>query len=711
MIAAFRLLLVAAVLGAAVPSWATVWAKQSVYSEQGVFTDGVSFPSPIFDTGDATTATWGPTAYTSMPSQTGAALSPTIYLLGQNADDTEWVDTGSRALDMIRSLASATEYDKATAFADGTKALSVDRNARYSSSAVATPATSGDWAFVLVASVEYSGSGSDNALSWDPGSPSWRARIDINASRDITFGYRRSTLSNGSVRCRAAAATGLRGGKLVMTVIHSATLGRVRSYCNGVYEEDDIGSVVGDGATAVLDFARAPADTSGDFDLIAMWEGDICDTSDECDTTAAEHFARLSGSYLDTGGAPSTSTRASTAYLRKCDPDTDTITYHLVGENWPRREVDCGYSNFSDPTASETTVASFLQEAATTSSVDYGHTFTDVAWTKTRATVDDDTETGPLGLGCDGIVASVDNDSHHVSISVDSGSAGTSVNLIAKAGDQDWFAVRRSSNYYALFDLSSCTPGSFHDNVTGSDCRDLGNGFCHCMFTDDTSTGGGTTSFYPATGDDVNGDRSELDFVGDASTVNTILCAVWNDIASEAGFTSPILTTSATNVTRSADTLQYTLDSTLLRPLTLVADVYFNDELAPLNAHFVTLHEDFSAGGDRVNLAYSSTNAIAQYRYGTSQSIGSWAGPADGRHILRQTMPLNNGETAAFYGDGTSRASGATTYTNHDGINYVCVAQDCAGSVIDHAVLPVYRVKTYAGLIAPGEQGTGDDTP
>jgi len=439
---------------------------------------------------------------------------------------------------------------------------------------------------------------------------------------------------------------------------------------------------------------------STDIAWVRVWGCNGClavdDTPSEYNDDFATLLARVSGHHLDTGGAPSTATRSSHAWLRVCDPDTDTITYHQVGANWPRREVDCGYSNFTDPTASATTVASFLQEASSTSTIDYNTDLTNAAFNKAASTIVDDNSVGPLGLGCDGIIPDATSNNHGVSFTGPNFNNANSMHFVVKNTDATYPTMRidRATAYQVEWDLTDGSVERQQDNAVAYPCADLGDDYWYCHFDDDTSTGSGNTFILACEAFD------DCLFTGDASTVALEVCIAWGSYST--GVSSPVVTVDATDVTRSADSLSHAL-ADLTSDQTLIVDFATPGTIGTVygallwdgstsNRHLFWLntvgvrHFSFSGGVTQVN----QTN-------GTDVDDGA-------RHIFRGTLSVG---ASVAYVDGSSTLTD-TPAANPIALDTIYLGQSNTGL---HLGGPLYRFRVFDQAIAPGEQGTGDDTP
>jgi hypothetical protein len=663
---------------------------------------GIRFPSagdgaasPVFDTGDPATATWGPTDLATLSTSithNGQTVEADALYLAQNADSSTWTATVGGGLSIAEDGASPT-LDASAPFSDVTRAVDFSDGDYYEADDSAEADNDDDDMIVEVVFKHVLDGASYGVASKKlTNTEGWDIWYDNSVNR-LYFEFEDS-FNNRSVALFAAPAEGW-----VHFLVFFDEDGTKYIYINGLQADSDTNDV---GSISTTEPLQVGARRGGSLNMrgpiaeVGIWVADgawLSGTSSEYAAIAAERFARISGTYLDTGGTPSTATRASSAWLRVCDPDTDTITYHLVGENWPRREVDCGYSNFSDPTASETTVASFIQEASVTNIVGFGTALDNPAWTKINsATVDANQQDDPAGNptldDIDGVTGSGE---HGVSQAQTLTAASYVLSAVFKPGNQTFAYADVSSiaNVSAYWDSSDCQPDTVGSAATayGYDLGDLC--YIHLVYTGTAASH--THRLLCAEAD------NDKDYAGAAGD-----CAYgWVGVAQAGAPHSPILTTSNANVTRSADALVYS-PGLSAGPQTIVAD--FSTLVADYS---LTVYENSS---NRHALLNSGVNGNAIGLNGGTLHFNLNTGVAvfDGdRHIMRSRWAADD---VSVYVDGSEEGTDSSTSGDTaPAASYVAIGQDQAGGNILSG--SIYRARVYDQAIAPGEQGTGDDTP
>lgn len=407
----------------------------------------------------------------------------------------------------------------------------------------------------------------------------------------------------------------------------------------------------------------------------------------------------LAGYKVPTGGLPSTATRASDAYLRKTDPTTDNTTYHKVVSNIPRREIAVGYQ-WDDPTASATTTAGFLQEAAATNIVNFGDALDNAAWTKINsATVDADQQNDPAGNATlddiDGVSGSGE---HGVSQAQTLTAASWVLSGAFRPGNQSFAYADVSSiaNVSAYWDSSDCQPDTVGSAATayGYKVRDSDD-LCYVYLV---FTGTAASHTHRLLCAEADGDKDYAGAAGD--------CAWgWVGLVAADGPHSPVITTSATDVTRSADALLWA-GSVAAGPQTIIWDGTI--PFAVSNGYLASVTGD----ADNRHVILETTSYGRGFGENAASNVldtsGSTTSIVDNAHtIVRSRWAADDGE---LYVDGSSEA----TDTNTSGLDppaadEVTVGQTRTGT--GHSGASTWRLRVFEGSIAPGEQGTGDDTP
>lgn len=660
---------------------------------------------PVFDTGDPETTTWGvPTT----PPIAGMTLL--FQALGSNVASGgtgTWTTSGSLAT-TLTGTNDATPVLPGASLVPDTDYFDPAGN-RYAA-ASAPGVALGTYDLVTVAMVRVSNDSTDIYLSNHNGT-----------GGSARYGFEAFSQSSGAFSCSAATASladitdtntsGLDEGTHALHVCILDRTSYMESYVNGTGTGSPVDISAGDGenlhnSTDPLTLAGRASGAASSIEqeeglsFVQIWGCDGCLTTTsgggDYDAEMDELYARVNGSYLDVGSAPSTGTRASQAYLRVCDPVDNAIRYEYVGDDWPRRELSCGYT-WDDPTSSETTVASFLQEPALTNLVDFGNLLDNAAWTKINsATVDANQQNDPAGEATlddiDGVAASGE---HGVSQAQTLTAASYVLSAVYKPGNQTFAYMDVSSiaNVSAYWDSSDCQPDTVGSAATayGYDLGDL----CYLYLV---YTGTAASHTHRLLCAEADGDKDYAGAAGDCSYG-------WVGIAAAPKPHSPVLTTSATNVARSTDVgITYALTG----PTTGTAIV---DARAPPNTRRLL---DISNGttAERVNLVSSSAERLVALVRGTGGSAangditstaGNWVYGT--RYITRLTWAPDDLE---MYIDGTTEGTDASV-GDPTGMDELTIGS--ATFANQPANDSIYRVRVYDSVIAPGAQGTGDDVP
>lgn len=653
---------------------------------------------PVFDTGDPETATWG------VPTDAPVA-GMTLLFQAVGSDVTSggtgtWATTGSLAT-TLTGTGDATPTLGGASLVPDTDYFDPEGNLYQAGSAPGVALGTMD--LVTVALTRVPASGTAIYLSNHDGGA---ARAGVEAFSQANGSFSCSVASDSLSDTTDIAASGLDAETHALHVCVIDRSAYMESYVNatGSGSPADISAGAGENLHNGTDaFTLAGRATGGvgqqtGLSFVQVWGCDGCLTTTsgggDYDTEMAELYAKVNGSHLGTGGTPTTATRASHAYLRVCDPTDNVVRYEYVGDNWPRREVSCGYT-WDDPTNSETTIGSFFQESAVTNIADFGNLLDNAAWTTINASVDADQQDDPAGGATLDDIDGSGTGEHGVSQAQTLTVAAYTFSSVFKPGNQTFAYMDVSSltDVSAYFDSSDCQPDTTGANVTAAYGFDLGDlCYVHLIYT-----GTATSHTHRLLCAEADADKDYAGAAGD--------CAFgWVGIAQNDSVHSPVLTGDATDVARSADALRYNLPSTLGLPLTLLADIRVGP---PGTGTFVMLHEDATPPGDRVNIIRSSNNVVHQYRFGGSLN-GPNAIAVAGRHILRAH---HDGSSVYLAVDGVEETPTALSATPPYALNYLCVGHDCRTGATDQSGAPIYRLRVYPASIATGEQGTGDDTP
>lgn len=649
---------------------------------------------PVFDTGDPETATWGSLTVAQSLTLNGTTVAAELWHVGNDATTSAWNGTGCN---LAAIGGSSFNVDQTNPFEDVDGSLAVGFNTAggdYYECATAGPGDSDSEDFAVEAVFYHKDFGSDYGIAYKKAGAveGWALWWDTSIAY-LTF----EVEDAASNRIRVDYTAGLaEGWHHVLATFEQGGLGRL--YLDGVSVSTANASSLGTvSTTQALGLGHRNGDVMDERILaFGFYNAGTSDWLDgDVSTDAATRFAEWVGAKLDTGGAPSTMTRASTAYLRTCDPDDNAITYHIVGDNWPRREVSCGYT-WDDPTSSETTVASFLQEASATNIADFGNGLDDASWTKINSsTVTADQQNDPAGNATlddiDGVSGSGE---HGVSQAQTLTAASYVLSAAFKPGNQTFAYMDVSSiaNVSAYWDSSDCQPDTVGSAATayGFDLGDL----CYLYLV---YTGTAASHTHRLLCAEADGDKDYAGASGDCSYG-------WVGLVAASAPHSPVLTTSATDVTRSADALDYTV-SFSSGPVTNVVDLSGPGS----TAHFGSMYAD---ADNRFNLFGTGTGDAKARFFGENATtnavdITSTSDAFDEtRHIVRMRWAADDAE---LYIDGSTEG----TDTDTSGLDAPAISTlQVTGSVgAARADATVYRRTVYEASIAPGEQGTGDDTP
>jgi hypothetical protein len=297
----------------------------------------------------------------------------------------------------------------------------------------------------------------------------------------------------------------------------------------------------------------------GKISYIAVRYCDGCVVDEPGGTTSeaynAERFARLTGTYAADGTdkIPSLATRASAGMachlndsgVRKCDQ---------VGDNWIRT-YDVADTGWDDASATHTT-GILIEEERTSLIVAESDWSATNGWTSTanlNGTLTSYNGSPISGLGGAYTAdAGAATDYHQLQEGL-TVAAGTTYaqSCVVKPGAADFFVLGYDDGTTDLtyFDLTDCSVTATQPNDDAG-AVDWGDGWCQVWINKTSAVTGVRNSFYGWA--EAEGDRQ---FAGDGSTVTGYVA----NCQFEAGSfpSSPIYTTNAGAVTRSADALQY----------------------------------------------------------------------------------------------------------------------------------------------------------
>lgn len=313
------------------------------------------------------------------------------------------------------------------------------------------------------------------------------------------------------------------------------------------------------------------------------------------DAIAAERFYRWSGTWPTKAvgtWAPTVATRAFGAYMENQDlasPYTKRI-YQVRSEHLrvQRAMVD-GVPFIGFRAEPQTTnLISESEDLATT-------------WAATRATISQDVIDTPDGDGrtvVDGIVATVDDDTHYIEITPPFAAGTQYASFFIKANDVDWVKVESTvSGGYAYFDLVNKVVGNT-SGMTAYIDDILDDDWCHCIVRE-VWVVTDALRIMPVY------DDGDDDFAGDGSTVSVY---VWGVQAEDNNSHTSLINTDAATATRLGDQLRYKGDDGNL-PLTsgrATFKILFPEPVTDVTTTVVPLLS-LSDGGsvdDRIEVAF-----------------------------------------------------------------------------------------------------------
>lgn len=330
--------------------------------------------------------------------------------------------------------------------------------------------------------------------------------------------------------------------------------GNLSFFVNGTSQGSGAISAVGTMSTnnAYLTVGALRTDGNSPFDgsiaYIAMWkQASWLDTSNQS-SLAQERFLKLTGFWPQRAigtKAPTTKTRASTAYLDKVESDVRYL--YQVGDHWMR------YCNRVDSNSDE--ISGYLPETSVQNKCLQSE---DVATTWTKLDAGDSFDLNAIAAPnkettADGLIADSTDGDHGITQDITLTAVHWVVSVFAKAGNKDWLYISDDTvaNATCYFDLATPAVGTEGAGVVESYIEDWGNGWVRCGVCFAGTAAAHTIKIQTA---DADGDKS---IQGNGSTVNTYLWGMQAEITGFIrNFSSYIPTTTAA-ITRSADVLIY----------------------------------------------------------------------------------------------------------------------------------------------------------
>jgi hypothetical protein len=438
----------------------------------------------------------------------------------------------------------------------------------------------------------------------------------------------------------------------------------------------------------------------------------ICGCTD-CLTVGAggnAHEADLDALYIDVAGHTLEAgepihafSRAQTAWGRVCDPDTDSVVFHPYGNNWPRAEISCGGPELGDPFqgdhSSATLYRSFMQEAWRANAFTAPTDATNIAWTKTNLTAVANSSCGNTSFAYDTACTEL-RASSTASTQKSLSDGGANIDgedsswFGLKAGAVDYAQVHVDAGHWMTVDLTTCdvsNSGADNDFEFAMSTR---NGWCYVGMSGDVAHA--TVSVYPC---NTNAASAGCTYAAADTTSAQIYFEYGGSFDTPgalAGYRSPnplsangsdILVLGA-NVPEGPQT--FVLDATFSR-----VDSYVESSTSGAAADSWEL----SRNGTDVRCR-GTRSGVERFDVDTNTVLTKNA-----RHILRGTWAADD---VACYVDGSLEGTDTNTGgTAAPAANEVFFGKSGSSGDRPHAL--VWRVKIYEGAYAPGESGTGVD--
>jgi len=355
----------------------------------------------------------------------------------------------------------------------------------------------------------------------------------------------------------------------------------------------------------------------------------------------AERFAKLTGTWADTGSVgPSTATRASSGYLTKYD-DSSAHELYLVGDNWMRtgRYNDGSESRWNVQVEdSAENLCLYSEDFSTTwTALDAGDTF------GTGVATPDPTKTS------DALIADATDGDHGYSQSITLTAAEYAISVYAKAGNKNWLYISDDTvaNATGYFDLATPATGTKGAGANALYVEDIGGGWVRCIMTVTGTAAAHTIKIQTADAD------TDKTVTGDASTINTHLFGAQVELGA---YPSTYIPTTSAAVTRGADAFLYDGQS-FGAVQTIAGSIY-----APVNlANLVLLNlSDGGASTDDVELTLlDAGDALQMVHTLASNAITSTATTDIADGTWHDYSAIFGGTTQYLYIDAASEDSDA----------------------------------------------------
>jgi hypothetical protein len=281
------------------------------------------------------------------------------------------------------------------------------------------------------------------------------------------------------------------------------------------------------------------------------------------DPVARERASRLHGNYADIAAgsaAPTTATRASSAYV-DIDRDGDGVRrLFAVGANWIRTA--------RRPDTSAILRTGYLSEPQATNLFLRSQEFDNASWTKNDATISAGSYAFPAGTTfTDGIVGAANANVHEVTQTVVTTAVATTFSVFVRAGARSFVTLKGSvPAVERTFNISGgCAVGTNSGGTHTPFAESYGDGWCRVGMTFTGSAGSTVLTIRAAN------TTSDGTFTGNGSTVDL---HVWGAQIESTGWPSSYILTTTATATRLQDILQYNDDSNASSLLGTMESVY-----------------------------------------------------------------------------------------------------------------------------------------
>ena len=517
-------------------------------------------------------------------------VSPAIWLEGEDATLTEWVDNeNSNTFSIAGAGANPTLDDHAPGIGDSRVKFAGSTGKYYEASSSVADFGTDDFVFEATLSANNA-----TEILFEKGSGS-TDRVDIQGNAGGTFVTR---LSSGATNIFAFSPSGLVNLHWYHLMVFGNRDGNVRMFVNGsggaAVSISTLSSTTFGGTPTVGGASWVSAAMSGAFSHVAFWHSAGWLDTDNQFAVAEERFAKVSGLYPSKaiGTSEPTFNRAFAAYIDKEDSSGNRILIP-VGSGWGRvveRPLLTGY----------------LAEVQSTNGLTYSEDFTDSNWTKTNCTVSANVKVAPDGsLTGDAIVASVGAGNHYIQ---QGGPSTDEVHVFScwvAPGDKEWVRLRTSSGTGAdcYFHLSG--NGSVGTQTAGVDLaliEKFGDWY-RCSMGYDGLAPDHQHQLAPAEAD------GDTNFVGDGVTEDIYVWGAMHEKFSEY-YPSSYIRTEGAIATRLSDQLTYDGDNVTEGTGQIEAKVLVTNADVQLDKYIASI-SDGGASSDHLSVYVDEANDYA----------------------------------------------------------------------------------------------------